>query len=440
MSSEINPFLPVNKETQTYKIIITPCNAANKSIIKKLKLFLENNELLNGRIILTNTSISVPIILKTGLGDQDLLAFTVYLKRMLNMGEASSIRLALHLPENTASKGTLKDFLVQYLTDRNQDVTMFLPFIPNRYIIYPPMVLFNSNTFDNDVWKGIADESFFQEILSLFNSCSHLAILNPIIKTDDMRRPFGFLPLYGDFGPKLHEDTFDNPTEEDFRKEFWCHAIQNGIYQTWAPRRTMFSRGNIKEKSRILEFKDVHGTDVVDLYAGIGYFTLSYLAKGANRVYCWEINPWSIQGLIKSCKANNRQYCLIRKGEPVPADLNGVRVVIFHESNEFACTRMKQMVEMDSSFKLKLSHVNLGLLPSSRQGWQTALDLINLFETTTMVHVHENIHIDDLQQQIELIKLSLSSSLNEVEFSFVHKIKTFAPDIWHVCIDYRICN
>ncbi|AOA62993.1 S-adenosylmethionine-dependent methyltransferase [Komagataella phaffii CBS 7435] len=439
MSSELIPFLPVNKESEAYKIILSPCNAANKSLIKKLKLFLEDNEILNGRIILTNTSVSVPVLLKTGLGDQDLLAFTVYLKGMLNMEEASSINLVSHQPENTASKGTLKNLLVQYLRDKNQDIKMFLPFIPNRYIIYPPMVLFNSNTFDNDAWNGIAGESFFKWILSLFNNCSHLAILNPIIKTDDMRRPLGFLPLYGDFGPELHEEGFDNPTEEDFKKEFWCHVIQNGIYQTWAPRRTMFSRGNIKEKSRILEFRDVQGTDVVDLYAGIGYFTLSYLAKGANRVYCWEINPWSIQGLIKSCKANNHPYCLVRKGESIPADLNEIKVVIFHESNEFACTRMKQVVKMDSTFKLNLSHVNLGLLPSSKQGWQTALDLINLFNTTTMIHVHENIHIENFQEQIELIRLNLSSS-NEVELSFVHKIKTFAPDIWHVCIDYRICN
>ena len=34
-----------------------------------------------------------------------------------------------------------------------------------------------------------------------------------------------------------------------------------------------------------------------DLYAGIGYFAFSYAKAGVGKVLCWEINPWSVDGL-----------------------------------------------------------------------------------------------------------------------------------------------
>ena len=40
--------------------------------------------------------------------------------------------------------------------------------------------------------------------------------------------------------------------------------------------KTMFSSGNITEKLRVSKF-DCCGETVVDLYAGIGYYTLQYL-------------------------------------------------------------------------------------------------------------------------------------------------------------------
>ena len=45
----------------------------------------------------------------------------------------------------------------------------------------------------------------------------------------------------------------------------------------------MFSSGNITEKMRVAKF-DCTGQTVVDLYAGIGYYTLQYL-KHTNGLY-----------------------------------------------------------------------------------------------------------------------------------------------------------
>jgi hypothetical protein len=47
---------------------------------------------------------------------------------------------------------------------------------------------------------------------------------------------------------------------------------------TFAYFRSMFSPGNISEKLRVASF-DCEGETVVDLFAGIGYFTLPYLVS-----------------------------------------------------------------------------------------------------------------------------------------------------------------
>ena len=83
----------------------------------------------------------------------------------------------------------------------------------------------------------------------------------------------------------------------------------------------MFSRGNIREKARILGqirlnqspfsglcsgelSQDLCEIDVVDLYVGIGYFALPYLRKGVRRVFGWELNGWSVEGLRRGCIRN----------------------------------------------------------------------------------------------------------------------------------------
>ena len=135
-----------------------------------------------------------------------------------------------------------------------------------------------------------------------------------------LRSPVNLTPLYGDFGSTPTPQTISNPTATDFANALWVTARQNGIWQTWAPLYTMFSRGNVREKARILNLPTLTtGLDTasaaVDLYAGIGYFAFSYrkssqaLEKGIKQVLCWEINPWSVEGLRRGAEMNKSRRC-----------------------------------------------------------------------------------------------------------------------------------
>ncbi|CCE88621.1 Piso0_001393 [Millerozyma farinosa CBS 7064] len=312
---------------------------------------------------------------------------------------------------------------------------------PKKWSIYPPMVLFPPNSFDTEAWNklfrtGGASNTFFEALIReipAFSRVTHVAVNKPIIEHDIMRRPLHLVPLYGDFGPEPTQEMYDSPSETDFARAFWCTAVQNGIFQTWAPRYTMFSRGNVKEKKRLLDtYRNLHDTFVYDFYAGIGYFTLSYLKNGAT-VFCWEINPWSIQGLVKSVSQNGYKYklftpgCTLDKAALDRYRRDGVSVFIFHESNEKATERNAAVAS------LPISHINMGLLPSSRPSWQQAQEVASTSSWRSILHVHENVHISEFDG----LSRSLSSYYNG-EILHLEKVKTFAPDIWHVVLDVSL--
>lgn len=170
---------------------------------------------------------------------------------------------------------------------------------------------------------NVEREKLYESIALSFRplGVTHVALNAPIESTNSstgtenrMRSPVGLVPLYGDFGPAVQI-----PDNLNFKEAFWVQTVQNGgIVQCWAPLYTMFSRGNVVEKARILGMgnrfdgldasslggQHVGDISVVDLYAGIGYFSFSYLKRGVKRVWGWELNAWSVEGLRRGCLKN----------------------------------------------------------------------------------------------------------------------------------------
>ncbi|CAR25538.1 hypothetical protein ZYGR_0A01020 [Zygosaccharomyces rouxii] len=323
----------------------------------------------------------------------------------------------------------------KYLIDHNCLSQELMEFVPLRYTIYTPLLLFNNSekSFNNDNWNRFFaahdPQDFFAGLAQCFPQVTHIAINMPIVESDTMRRPFQLHPLYGEFNGKLSANYWLHPTQQDFENTLWCHTVQNGIHQYWAPMFTMFSRGNIKEKKRILDtFEGIEGNDVVDLYAGIGYFTLSYLKRGARNCFCFELNPWSTQALKRGVTANG---------------FNSEKVHVYTENNINALERIKNFEPKD----LRIRHINLGLLPSSKDGWSIAQSIIHYQDSLSdenhkvTLHIHENVHVDRLQDgtfiQSTIDHLSMDRNHN---YSATHleRIKTFAPDVWHVCLDVDV--
>ena len=255
---------------------------------------------------------------------------------------------------------------------------------PRRFSLYSPLLLLPAGSFASPLWESYLASlpsvtlSAFYAHLATSLCATHLAVNAPIPSSSALRSPTGLTPLYGSF------------------EDLWVSTVQSGIYQTWAPAHTMFSRGNVKEKARVLGFGDVAGERVVDMYAGIGYFAFSYAAAGASRVFCWELNEWSCEALVRGARFNGWSVAVVKGGERWVD--GGERIVVFLEDNNFAGERLHGM--------RGVRHVNAGLLPTSRGGWGTALEIID-GELGGWIHVHENMGISEIKVKTEEVVAAL---------------------------------
>ncbi|KAG5519418.1 hypothetical protein PMAC_002045 [Pneumocystis sp. 'macacae'] len=316
------------------------------------------------------------------------------------------------------------DFIKRICIKYNLDKEKCFINTPSRWTIYGNMALFRKNVFSSSQWTFLStlhssDKSAFYEGIAKYLGVTHIAMNAPIPSDNLMRIPISFVPLYGDFGPKVSK----NPTENDFKEAFWVTIKQNNIYQVWSP---MFSRGNIKEKARILTFKNVENTIVADLYAGIGYFAFSYLKAKAKRVFCWEINPWSIEGLYRGAYLNK---FIFKKS----SDLNNSYtdpLIVFENTNTLA---NKQLAGKTKNIR----HINLGLLPSSEDSWPVATKILDP-KMGGWIHVHAAVCDKEIYNWTNKSKdkfTELFENQWEITIEHIEKIKRFSPKLLHIVVD-----
>ncbi|KAI1409948.1 S-adenosyl-L-methionine-dependent methyltransferase [Hypoxylon sp. FL1857] len=355
---------------------------------------------------------------------------------------------------------------------------------PKRWTIYEPMVLLPAGSFAAGIWEELlpslpADqtEALWGQILAEISKrtggthLTHLAVnegipaalqhkpteerSHTVETTEDcrareniLRSPTGLRILHGDFGP-----ASDDNTAPDFERAFWVSTRQNGVFQTWAPRWTMFSRGNIKEKARLLDFQTRHlenGVALesawgVDLYAGIGYFAFSY-AKLGMRVLCWELNPWSVEGLRRGAQGNGWSVRVVKDENELALPMEellrgGERIIVFLEDNRHALRRFQELDGLD----MNILHVNCGLLPTSDTSWKDAWDIAAGSKgEEAWLHLHENVGVADIEKRKEGIEQYFLDLAHQdgcertARVEHTELVKTFAPGVWHCVFDLYI--
>jgi tRNA wybutosine-synthesizing protein 2 len=377
---------------------------------------------------------------------------------------------------------------------------------PGSYSIYKPLLLFPSTSFNSDWTKLISHHPeilmpLWQSIAAAVD-CTHIALNSPIPPSNAhssthscdedniLRSPVNLTRLYGDFGPAPTAQSLAAPGQKDLEDALWVSTIQNGIRQTWAPLYTMFSRGNVKEKARILELASASlassasvasvedgrrrragsGTPgavaastatAVDMYAGIGYFSFSYRRAGFACVICFELNPWSVEGLRRGA-ALNGWSTRVFTAEHVPArdapgseweawrdGADGAKGVvgggedflIFAMSNEYAAAVLRCL----TVYVPPIRHVNLGLLPVSRLSWPSAVRAVDL-KRGGWIHAHENVGVVEMDERRTEIEAEFQRLVDErdlegqtkAKVEHVEKVKMYAPGVVHAVFDVYI--
>lgn len=358
---------------------------------------------------------------------------------------------------------------------------------PEAYSIYTPLLLLPSNTLSKDWISLIANhphtlEPVWSHIASAMR-CTHMALNSPIPASNStspahaldaenvIRSPVNITPLYGCLGPAPTAQTLRSPSTTDFAAALWVTTRQNGIVQSWAPLYTMFSRGNVKEKARVLHLPSVRssvdtdgGAVAVDLYAGIGYFSFSYRRAGMKRVLCWELNPWSVEGLCRGAALTGWTTRVFTPADVPLEDAadsewdvwrDGVIGAcedfwIFAMSNETADRILACLKE----FLPPIRHVNLGLLPVSRPSWPCAVRAVNA-KLGGWVHAHENVGVDEMDEREAEVERYFQEMSDEcasedkvgrqqvreerkVQVEHVERVKMYAPGVVHAVFDVHI--
>ena len=181
--------------------------------------------------------------------------------------------------------------------------------------------------------------------------------------------------------------------------------LENGIRYEFDVTKVMYASGNTDERMRMRKL-DCTGETVVDMFAGIGYFTLP-LAKysGARRVFACEKNPESYEFLVRNVKDNGVSDVVI----PILADNRDLL------GRGFADRILMGYVQTTSEF-----------IP-------TALRMI---KHGGMIHYHDTFYIHEYRERIESIFSEHCG--NGYEITDIREVKSFAPSVSHYVADVRI--
>ncbi|HEC82704.1 MAG TPA: class I SAM-dependent methyltransferase family protein [Thermoplasmatales archaeon] len=182
--------------------------------------------------------------------------------------------------------------------------------------------------------------------------------------------------------------------------------IENGIKYKFDASKIMFSSGNIDERIRMAKIAEKNET-VVDMFAGIGYFTLPIAVYSKSKVYACEINPIAYEFLKENISING---------------VNGLVEPILGDCRIVAPRRVADRVIM---------------------GYFNSIDFlehaIEILKKRGIIHFHQKCRKEDFPEKVlEEIKKICKKHKKKVDVLFYRKIKSYAPHIVHGVIDLKI--
>ncbi len=171
--------------------------------------------------------------------------------------------------------------------------------------------------------------------------------------------------------------------------------------------KTMFSKGNKNEKAIVFE-KVKDGETIIDMFAGIGYWSI-LLAKKNVKIYAIDINPNAIKYLRKNIELNKvSDKIQVLKGN---------------------CVSFAGMLSG------KADRIIMGYIFNTEYFLPAALKMAG---KKCIIHFHRNIEIEKIDYLKNLI-LNIGKQNNvKIKILSIRKIKSYAPRIWHIAMDLEI--
>ena len=155
------------------------------------------------------------------------------------------------------------------------------------------------------------------------------------------------------------------------------------------------------------------GEVVVDLFAGIGYYSLPILVHSeAEHVHCCEWNNDAVESLEWSLERNNvSSLCTVHRGD-----------------NR----------ETSKSIGKVADRVIMGLLPTSERSFEAAMEVLS--DSGGVIHIHGLAKPDEYSEWAEEVMTGICNFRegSRARKIIVNRIKSYAPRWDHVVLDVEI--
>jgi len=285
----------------------------------------------------------------------------------------------------------LANAVAAVLSETDADLSIdLLDDLPKKWQRLGSLVLLPKTAFSGEKWRKITlDEGFWQVVATALNA--HRLGRQAEVDASALRQSHAEL-LVGD--------------------DAWVEHREHGVVYCFDATKVMFSAGNISERGWTGTIA-AEGEVVVDLFCGIGYYSLPLLVNaGVAHVHACEMNPDSITAL--------------RAG----LELNGVgeRCTIHVGDNQDTAPALAGIAD----------RVLLGLLPSSETAWPLAVRCLK--PAGGVLHVHMNVvdrnsgDIDAWAEQTLGAFRDLAEDGNrpwKLKIIEIRKVKWYAPHVRH---------
>jgi tRNA wybutosine-synthesizing protein 2 len=171
--------------------------------------------------------------------------------------------------------------------------------------------------------------------------------------------------------------------------------------------KVMFSKGNLNERMRMGKLGG--GEVIVDMFAGIGYFTIHMAVNSRPaRIIAIELNPESHHYLVENIRLNHVEDIV----EPILGD----------------CAEMTPVALAD--------RVVMGYVGSTHHYLPQGIAAI---KPGGVLHYHETVPVKLMPDRpVERIRAAAEIQGRKAEILDWHRVKKYAPGIWHVVVDAMI--
>ncbi len=260
--------------------------------------------------------------------------------------------------------------------------------IPRKWERFSNIAILPSGSFEGGEWEGVVDRGLWKAVASGLE-VDRLGIMGEV---SGSTRDSGVRMLLGN--------------------DDWVVRKENGVQYGYNITECMFSAGNVNERRRMGDVPH-EGEVIVDLFSGIGYYSLPILLhSGASHVHCCEWNEVAIDSLKWSLERNGvTSRCTIHPGD-----------------NRETCKSIGKVAD----------RVIMGLLPSSEESLGAAMEVLS--ESGGVIHVHGLAKPSRYMEWGEGVATKLCGYRpgSRAEILGINRVKSYAPRWDHVVLDVNI--